>query len=142
LGARRGLLRDLPAVLERLLPGLTSLLLDLVGERSDPLVLQLRPRHRHPGEEADREPADGEPERVFLDDPGGALRALLDFVAARHALGDIRARPADPRAQRLYFAADRVFGTRRHVGFVAEGVDGLAHVLARVLYLLPDDSWV
>ena len=41
-----------------------------------------------PGEEADRDGADGEPERVLLGDALGAARLVLDLVGVRCGVAD------------------------------------------------------
>ena len=61
-----GVLRDLLAALERFLAGLLGAVDDVVGQLAELLVLDARRRDQHAGEEADRERADGEPERVLL----------------------------------------------------------------------------
>src|SRR5438128_974993 len=53
-GALRGTLGDVLAAIERFLPGLPRVLLQLIGELAQPRVLCPARRHDHPREEADR----------------------------------------------------------------------------------------
>src|SRR5947209_2894651 len=76
----RGLLRDLPAVLERLLRGVLGLLLYLVRDWAEPLILHARGGHEHPREEPGRGRADREPERVLLPDADCPATDVLDVV--------------------------------------------------------------
>src|SRR5215211_1475430 len=76
-GALRRVLGHGLAALEGLLARLARLLLHLVGDLSDPLVLDARRGQHEAGEEADRRCADGEADRVLLRDAAGTLNALL-----------------------------------------------------------------
>src|SRR5689334_6268162 len=136
-GLRR-VLSDLLAVLERLLPGLLGTLLDLVGELADALVLHARGRNEHAGEESDGDRADREAERVLLGHALGAPRLVLDLVAVRRSPDD----PVLDAHDGLLLLAQIVLRAALDVRLVAQGVDGVAHLLARLLYLAPDPVWV
>src|SRR5688500_10494037 len=92
LGALSRLLRDLLATLERLLSGLLHLVDDAVGDLAQLLVLDARGGNQHAGEEADRDGADGEADRVLLRHALGLARLVLDLTGARglvaHRAGD------------------------------------------------------
>ena len=62
--------------------------------------------------------------------------------AAGHGALDRVHRPGDGLARALDGAGDLVLGPRGDVGLVAERIDGLAHLLAGVRYLLPELIWV
>src|SRR5215217_260285 len=68
-GVAGRLLGDLLAALQGLLPGLLDRVFDLVGHRTQPLVLDPGRRHGQAGQEADRGGPDGQPQRVLLGQP-------------------------------------------------------------------------
>ena len=80
LGRLGGVLGDLLAALERFLAGLLGACDDVVGGGAELLVLDAGGGDQRADEEADRQRADGEPERVLLGDALGAPRLLLDLL--------------------------------------------------------------
>src|SRR5947209_2697997 len=138
----RGLLRHLLTVLERLLSRLLRLLLHLVGDRTEPLVLDPRGRYEHAREEACRGGSDREPERVLLRDPDRLATRVPDLASVGCRFRHLAADAGQLRRDALHLLLDRLTRPRRDVGLVAKGVDGLSHPLAGGLYLLPDGSWV
>src|SRR5215210_3557273 len=123
------------AAFERLLPGLLGPVLDLVGDRADLLVLDLGGRHEEPGDEADGDGADREPERVLLGHALDAPGLALDLAAVRRRPGHLLLRGAD-------LVGNRVLRPRLDVGLVAERLDRVAHPGAGLLYVLPDRARV
>ena len=85
VGAAGCLLGDLLAADQRLLAGLLDLVLDLIGHRPQPLVLNPSTGDNKAGQEAQRDRTDGQPERVLLGQADRSLGLLLGLTAARVA---------------------------------------------------------
>src|SRR5829696_1098883 len=149
-GAAGRLLGDLLAALQGLLPGLLGLVFDLVGHRTQPLVLDPGRRHGQAGQEADRGGPDGQPERVLLGQTSGPPGLLLDLPTAGRGLTHPRGGPTgcvagagggsshrllgppgrlpDSRLGGVRLVGHRLSGPGGHVGLVLGGVHGLAHL--------------
>src|SRR5690606_26364996 len=112
------------------------------GHRAEPLVLHPRLGDHHPGQEPERGGADREPERVLLGDAHGPAGLAARLVGVGRRVGHPVGRAGDLLLHRLHLAVDVLLGATLDVGLVAEGVDRVAHLLARVLYLLPDRARV
>src|SRR3954452_18923260 len=132
------LLGDLLTALERLLPGLLRLRLDVVRDRTQLAILHAGGRDQQTGDEPDGHGSDGEAERVLLREAGRAASAVLDLLAIRRSV----AGADDLRFDRLLGAHEALLRARLHVGLVGEGVDGVAHLVAGRLYVLADPVWV
>src|SRR4051794_6664945 len=130
-GGGGGLLGDLLAVLERFLARLLDLLADLLGHRADLLVLEPAGGHEQPGEEADGDAADGQPERVLLRDAGSLASLPGDLVGVGRVGRD---RPGHP----ILDAGDAVLRAALDVGLVADGFHGVSHLGAGALYVRAD----
>src|SRR5215211_426768 len=163
-GAAGYLLGDLLAPVQGFLAGLLDLVLHLIGHRPQPLVLDSRAGDGQAGQEAERDRADGQPERVLLGQPSRPLGLLLEMATAGGGLADPGGRVADRiagpgrgadhgllgsgggvahlRLHVLHLVAHCVLGSGGHVGLVADGLDGLAHLGPGLLYVLSDRIWV
>src|SRR5215218_9544684 len=140
-GVAGRLLGDLLAALQGLLPGLLGLVFDLVGHRTEPLVLDPGRRHGQPGQEADRGGPNGQPQRVLLGQASGPPGLLLNLPTAGRGLTHPRGRPThrvasaratpshrllgppgrlpDPRPGGVRLVDHRLLGPRGDVGLVA-----------------------
>src|SRR5215218_2014036 len=154
VGGRAGhLLGDLLAPVHRLLAGLLDLLLDLVGHRPQPLVLDPGRRHSQPGQEPQGSGPDGQPQRVLPGQPGRPPGGLLDLAPAGGGGAGPVGRPGHGllgpsggarhrRLDVLHLVAHRFLGSGGHIGLVANGLDGLAHLGSGLLYVFSDRIWV
>src|SRR5215218_106574 len=154
VGGRRGhLLGDLLAPVHRLLAGLLDLLLDLIGHRPQPLVLDPGRRHSQPGQEPQGSGPDGQPQRVLPGQPGRPPGGLLDLAPAGGGGAGPVGRPGHGllgpsggarhrRLDVLHLVAHRFLGSGGHIGLVANGLDGLAHLGSGLLYVFSDRIWV
>src|SRR4029450_7722398 len=138
---------------EGLLPGLLDLVLDLVGHRPELLVLDPGRGHGQPGQEPDGDGPDGQAPRGLLGPSGHVPGLLLDLAAARGGVAGPGRGPdhgllgpgrgvAHLGLDALHLVAHRFLGPRGHVGLVADGLDGLAHLGPGLLYVLSDLIWV
>ena len=143
--ALRRRLSDLLAVFDRLLRGLLRGVLHLVGHLADPLVL-------HPGRGGTKRPAMNPTAAPPMASPIGLLSAIdLRPAGALLELGPVgrlvrhgrgRAAHAPVTASlapltlpddRILLVADPPLHATGDVGLVAEGVDGVTHLLPRLL---------
>src|SRR5215208_7745250 len=120
------LARNLLAALERLLARVPRLVFDLIGDRTDALVFDLRRRQQHPSEEAGGDSADREANWILLCNADGLLRALADLLAIRRRVADPRRGTRHLIAEALGLVADRLLHPRLDVGLVCQRVDGIA----------------
>src|SRR5215204_541908 len=163
-GAAGHLLGDLLAPVQGLLAGLLDPVLDLVGHRPEPLVLDPGRRHRQPSQKADSRGPDSQPQRVLLGQPGHLPALLLDLTAAGGRVRNPGRRPTDRVTSPgrrpdhrffgpgsgpghlglhiLHLVAHRFLGPRGHIGLVANRLNGLAHLGPGLGYVLSDRIWV
>src|SRR5215203_4325368 len=149
-GVAGRLLGDLLAAVQGLLPGLLDRVFDLVGHRTQPLVLDPGRRHGQAGQEADRGGPNGQPQRVLLGQASGPPGLLLNLPTAGGGLTHPRGRPTgcvagagggsshrllgplgrlpDSRRGAVRLVGRRLPGPGGHVGLVADGVHRLAHL--------------
>src|SRR4051812_7258752 len=141
-GCTDGLLGDLRAPLDRL--GCRGLCrLDrAVGHLAHPLVLDSRLRQQRADDEADREPAERQAERVAF----GCIAYMRGAALERPPIGQ-RTRDrvfgaGQLRLDRFLLVVDVVLCPRADVGLVAERVDLVADPLPCLRYFRADDARV
>ena len=138
LAALEGLLSDLLAALHGLLAGLARPVLDLVGDRTEPLVLDSARRDRHAEQKPGRGGSDGQSQRVLLGDSGSLTCPVLDIAHVRAGVAYPRRCAAHLAAEAIRLLGHRIAYPRRDVRLVRERINSVTHLLARVLYLASD----